>query len=85
VSKILSNAYGEDAPVAMLYRISWKDQRIIWTTAKTLSQSLKDENLDRHTLIIIGPALAALKNNENTPKSRLYAKEFGHAHREGKD
>ncbi|MDR2405189.1 MAG: precorrin-4 C(11)-methyltransferase [Deltaproteobacteria bacterium] len=84
VSKILSEAYGADAPVAMLYRVSWKDARVIWTTAKDLPQALKDEKLDRHTLMLTGPALAALKNGENTPKSRLYAKEFGHAHREGK-
>jgi precorrin-4/cobalt-precorrin-4 C11-methyltransferase len=68
----------------MLYRISWKDERIIWTTAKDLGKSLKDEKLDRHTLIITGPALRALKNGDNTPKSRLYAKEFSHAFREGK-
>ncbi|MDR2352763.1 MAG: precorrin-4 C(11)-methyltransferase, partial [Deltaproteobacteria bacterium] len=52
VGRILTEAYGSDAPVAMLYRISWKDERIIWTTAKDLGKSLKDEKLDRHTLII---------------------------------
>ncbi|MDR2339593.1 MAG: precorrin-4 C(11)-methyltransferase [Deltaproteobacteria bacterium] len=85
VSAILQEAYGEDAPVAILYRVTWKDQRIIWTTAKGLPKTLADEKLDRHSLIITGPALAALKDGGNTPKSRLYAKEFTHGFRDGED
>jgi precorrin-4/cobalt-precorrin-4 C11-methyltransferase len=83
VSRILSEAYGPDAPVAMLYRVTWKDQRVIWTTAKDIPKALKEESLDRHTLMLTGPAVAALKSGEETPKSRLYAKEFTHGFREG--
>jgi precorrin-4/cobalt-precorrin-4 C11-methyltransferase len=81
VSRVLSEAYGEDAPVALLYRATWPDGRIVWSTAKTLGETLKAEKLDRHTLIITGPAVAALKNGDNVPKSRLYAKEFKHGSR----
>ncbi|MDR2198015.1 MAG: precorrin-4 C(11)-methyltransferase [Deltaproteobacteria bacterium] len=83
VGRVLSAAYGPEAPVALLYRVSWKDQRIVWTTAAHLAKTLKEEKLVRHTLMLTGPAVAALKNRENAPKSRLYAKEFSHAHRKG--
>ena len=84
VSRILSEAYGDDAPVALLYRATWPDGRIIWSTAKTLPDTLSGEGLDRHTLIVTGPAVAALKRGDSVPKSRLYAKEFGNGRREGK-
>ncbi|MDR2353868.1 MAG: precorrin-4 C(11)-methyltransferase [Deltaproteobacteria bacterium] len=84
VSRILSANYGPEAPVALLYRATWPDGRIIWTTAKDLPTTLAQEKLDRHTLILTGPAVAALQKGENTPKSRLYAKEFTHGFREGK-
>ncbi|MDR2459294.1 MAG: precorrin-4 C(11)-methyltransferase [Deltaproteobacteria bacterium] len=84
VTKILSEAYGPDAPVALLYRATWPDQRIVWSTAGDISKSLEAEKLDRHTLILVGPAVAALKHGDNVPKSRLYAKEFKHGYREGK-
>jgi precorrin-4/cobalt-precorrin-4 C11-methyltransferase len=84
VGRTLAEAYGEDAPVALLYRTTWPDERIIWSTAKTLKETLEREKLDRHTLIIIGPAVAALKRGDEVPKSRLYAKEFKHGFREGK-
>jgi precorrin-4/cobalt-precorrin-4 C11-methyltransferase len=84
VSGILSKAYGADAPVAILYRVTWEDERIVWSTASSLPETLAREGLDRHTLIVTGPAVAALKNGENAPKSRLYASDFTHAFREGK-
>ncbi|MDR2350833.1 MAG: precorrin-4 C(11)-methyltransferase [Deltaproteobacteria bacterium] len=81
VSRALSEAYGDDAPVALLYRATWPDQRIVWTTAKTLPDALKAEKLDRHTLMLVGPAVTALRRGDNVPKSRLYAKEFKHGWR----
>jgi len=80
-SQILSNAYGPKAPVVLCYRITWPDAKTVWTTAENLAQSLKAENLDRHTLILVGPALNSLLNNEDVAKSKLYDPAFTHGFR----
>ena len=85
VGKTLSEAYGPDAPLALLYRVSWPDARTVWTTCGRLAETLRNESLDRHTLILAGPALAALKSGEETPKSKLYDAAFTHGYREAKD
>ncbi|MDR1036327.1 MAG: precorrin-4 C(11)-methyltransferase [Deltaproteobacteria bacterium] len=84
VSRILSAAYGPDSPVALLYRATWPDAREIWTTAGGLKATLDAEGLDRHTIMLCGPAVAALRTGADAPKSRLYDASFTHGFREGK-
>ncbi|MDR3154866.1 MAG: precorrin-4 C(11)-methyltransferase [Deltaproteobacteria bacterium] len=83
VSRILSEAYGPDSPVALVYRATWPDGRTVWTTAGGLRKTLEEEKLDRHTLMLCGPAVAALRNGTEAPKSRLYDKDFSHGYRNG--
>ncbi|MDR1166701.1 MAG: precorrin-4 C(11)-methyltransferase [Deltaproteobacteria bacterium] len=84
VSRILAEAYGEDATVAILYRATWPDARVFWTTCGALAGTLADAGLDRHSLIVTGPAVEALKKGQKVAKSHLYDKRFSHAHREAK-
>ncbi|MDR1313380.1 MAG: precorrin-4 C(11)-methyltransferase [Deltaproteobacteria bacterium] len=84
VSRILSAAYGPDSPVALLYRATWPDSREVWATAGTLKAALDAEKLDRHTIMLCGPAVAALKNGTDAPKSKLYDAGFSHGYRAGK-
>ncbi|MDR1577636.1 MAG: precorrin-4 C(11)-methyltransferase [Deltaproteobacteria bacterium] len=81
VGQILSQAYGPQAPVAICYRISWPDEKIIWATAETLAETLVAERIDRHALTLVGPAVANLKSGQSAPKSRLYAADFQHLYR----
>jgi precorrin-4/cobalt-precorrin-4 C11-methyltransferase len=81
----LTQGYGPDAPLALCYRATWPDARLVWTTCGRLAETLKAEGLDRHTLILAGPAVAALRNREAAPVSRLYDAKFSHAHRAAKD
>ncbi|MDR1677299.1 MAG: precorrin-4 C(11)-methyltransferase [Deltaproteobacteria bacterium] len=84
VGRILSQSFGPDSPVAICYRVSWPDSQTIWTTPSKLAQALLNEGLDRHALILAGPALAALQSRRETPKSKLYDSDFSHTHREAK-
>lgn len=84
VGQTLAEAYGPEAPLALLYRVSWPDAKTIWTTCGRLAETLSDEKLDRHTLILAGPAVAALKSGQETPKSKLYDAAFTHGYREAK-
>jgi len=85
VGKILAEAYGAEAPLALLYRVTWPDSRVVWATCATLAATLAEEKLDRHTLILAGPSVAALKAGRVAPKSKLYDAAFTHGHRLARD
>ena len=63
--------YGADCPVAVVWRASWPDQRIIRATLSTL-KALVPEEVERTALILVGPALA----QEGFEESRLYAGDY---------
>ncbi|MDR2827440.1 MAG: precorrin-4 C(11)-methyltransferase [Candidatus Adiutrix intracellularis] len=81
VGRILAESYGFEAPVALLYRVSWPDGRTIWTVCGRLAETLETEGLDRHILILVGPAVTALKNGQSVPKSKLYNAYSTHSYR----
>jgi precorrin-4/cobalt-precorrin-4 C11-methyltransferase len=72
----LAPHYGLDCPVAVVWRASWPDERIIRATLGTL-QAAVPEALERTALILIGPALAA----EGFAESRLYAGDYDRRYR----
>lgn len=65
-----------DAPVAVVWRATWPDQRIIRGTLSTI-QSLVGPEVDRTALILVGRALAA----EGFDESRLYADDYDRRYR----
>jgi precorrin-4/cobalt-precorrin-4 C11-methyltransferase len=84
VSAALVQGYGPDAPVAVVYRVSWPDQRILWTTAQNLPRDLETAGLTRQVLILAGRPLQRLRNEEASPASRLYDACFSHGFRAGR-
>jgi precorrin-4/cobalt-precorrin-4 C11-methyltransferase len=68
--------YGMDCPVAVIWRASWPDERIIRATLATLAAAVPAE-VERTALILIGPALAA----EGFEDSRLYAGDYDRRYR----
>jgi precorrin-4/cobalt-precorrin-4 C11-methyltransferase len=68
--------YGADCPVAVVWRASWPDQRIVRATLGTLQSGLGEE-LQRTALILVGPALGATGFDE----SRLYAGDYDRRYR----
>src|SRR5579872_1516406 len=55
----LTPAYGEDCPVAVVYRASWPDERVIEATLGTIAAALGEGEIERTALILVGPALGA--------------------------
>ncbi|MHB8884848.1 MAG: precorrin-4 C(11)-methyltransferase [Methylovirgula sp.] len=51
--------YGAECPVAVVYRASWPDERIIEATLATITQQVAATGMERTALILVGPALAA--------------------------
>lgn len=68
--------YGPDCPVAIVWRASWPDQRIIRATLATIEGALP-AGIARTALILIGPALAA----EGFDESCLYAPDYDRRYR----
>jgi precorrin-4/cobalt-precorrin-4 C11-methyltransferase len=63
--------HGGGCPVAVVYRASWPDQRIVRATLDTIAAAM-GEGVERTALILVGPALAA----EGFADSRLYAADY---------
>ncbi|WP_282603452.1 precorrin-4 C(11)-methyltransferase [Paracoccus sp. PARArs4] len=71
----LSPHYGPDCPVAVVWRASWPDQRVIRAPLATIAQAA--QGIDRTALILVGPALGA----EGFQESRLYAADYDRRYR----
>jgi len=82
VVDILADAYGSKAPCAVAYRVSHPDERIIKTTMADLVDTTRDAGIDRHAVIMVGPAMDDTQALE-TLRSKLYDREFSHGYRAG--
>ncbi len=67
----LAPHYGGDCPVAIVWRASWPDQKIIHGTLETI-EALTSDEITRTALIMVGRSLGAEKFGE----SRLYADDY---------
>ncbi len=51
--------YGADCPVAIVYRASWPDEKVVEGTLSTIAAAVAATPMERTALILVGPALAA--------------------------
>src|SRR5580658_2236496 len=51
--------YGRDCPVAVVYRASWPDERVIRGTLTTIAALVREATMERTALILVGPVLGA--------------------------
>ena len=71
----LTPAYGPDCPVAIVYRASWPEERIIRATLATVEAAI-DADIERTALILVGPALAGEDFEESCLYSTHYDRRF---------
>ncbi len=72
-AELLDGGYHPDTPVLVAYRATWPDELVAECTVGTLAATVKERKLWKHTLFLIGPALAA-----SGSRSHLYHP--GHFH-----
>jgi len=72
----LSPHYGADCPVAVVWRATWPDERIVRATLANIVTAVGPE-IDRTALILVGRSLAA----EGFDESRLYADDYDRRYR----
>jgi len=79
VQKELLTHYPPETPVAVCYKLTWKDEKIYRCTLETLAKTVEDNNLKMTTLIVVGKAI-----DNRSGFSKLYDRSFTHEFREGK-
>ncbi len=79
VVRALREGYEESAPVAVIYKASWQDEKVILGTLRSIEAKIKKARIQKTALILIGDFLGA-----QTTASRLYDKNFSHSFRREK-
>ncbi|WP_417280091.1 precorrin-4 C(11)-methyltransferase [Celeribacter sp.] len=72
----LTPHYGADCPVAVVWRASWPDERVVRATLGTLKTAIGAE-MERTALILVGRSIGA----EEFSESRLYAGDYDRRYR----
>jgi len=81
VVETLVPRYGVDCPVAVVYRASWPDQRVLRGTLADIRARVRAAKITRTALVLVGPALA---ETAAFPDSRLYDAAHVHLLRPGR-
>ncbi|MFI7434891.1 precorrin-4 C(11)-methyltransferase [Micromonospora haikouensis] len=58
-AELLAGGYPADTPAVVAYRATWPDEMVVRCTVGTLEATVKRHRLWKHTLFLVGPALAA--------------------------
>jgi precorrin-4/cobalt-precorrin-4 C11-methyltransferase len=69
-------AYGEDCPVAVVFRASWPDEKIIRATLGTIVEEVKKTAIERTALILVGEVLATRDFRESALYDAAYQRRF---------
>ena len=72
VVKELTPFYGAECPLAVVYRASWPDERVIRGDLANIEAQVAENPPERTALILVGPALAA----QDFRESALYAPDY---------
>lgn len=75
-TELAAGGYPPDTPVVIGSRVSWPDELLVWSTVETLAETVRAHKLWKHTLFLVGPALAA-----HGTRSHLYHPGHFHGHR----
>jgi len=68
--------YGEDCPVAVVYRASWPDERVIRTTLGTIAAEIAKSPIERTALIVVGKVLGARDFRNSALYDAAYQRRF---------
>ncbi|MDC7785890.1 precorrin-4 C(11)-methyltransferase [Rhodoplanes sp. TEM] len=72
----LTPFYGADCPVAIVFRASWPDERILRGTLSTIVAQAAESPMERTALVLVGAALGAEAFRESALYSVDYQRRF---------
>lgn len=76
VAAELAPFYGADCPVAVVFRASWPDERVLRGTLADIAAQVRSADLERTALILVGPALGSADFGESALYSTGYDRRF---------
>ena len=76
VAAELTPFYGADCPVAVVFRASWPDERVLRGTLSDIVAQVRAAALERTALILVGPALGSEDFGESALYSAGYDRRF---------
>lgn len=79
VEKLIKGYGSDDVPVAVVYKATWEDQKIIKGTLKDIGEKVKEEGIKNFAQILVGYFLEG-----DYERSKLYDPYFTHGFREAK-
>lgn len=80
VKEARAGGYKKSTPVAVIYRASWPDQKIVRGTLGDIAGKVREAGITRTAIVIIGDVVSPTEYEY----SRLYDKEFGHGYRKAR-
>lgn len=78
LAKQLMTSYPPTTPVAVVYKASWEDQKIVTGNLTDIAQKVKEAGIKKTALTVVGDFLG-----DEYELSRLYDKHFTHEFRKG--
>lgn len=77
-NELLEGGYAPDTPVAVVYKATWPEEKILRTTIEKLPEDMKREAISKTALIVVGNVLGS-----DYAKSKLYDAAFSTEFRQG--
>jgi len=72
----LTPFYGADCPAAVIYRVSWPDERLIRGTLASISREVARQPIERTALILVGKVLSARDFRDSALYDAAYERRF---------
>ena len=69
--RLIKGGYTADTPAAIVYKATWKDEKVFRCTVGTLAQTAKDNNITKTALITVGYFLGDIRS-----LSKLYSADY---------
>ena len=77
VERLHKGGYQMDTPIAVVYKATWSDEKIVKGTLQDIAQKVKENDIRKTALILVGQFLGKEYNS-----SKLYDKDFKHEYRQ---
>lgn len=78
VNKLIQGYGRDDVPVAIVYKATWEDEKVIFGTLKDIEQKVKNEKIIKTAQILVGDFIEG-----EYERSKLYDPNFTHEYRIG--
>ncbi|BDG61557.1 precorrin-4 C(11)-methyltransferase [Caldinitratiruptor microaerophilus] len=81
VEELRAGGYPDDTPVAVVYRVTWPEERVVRGTLADIAQRVREARIRSHALILVGEVFGSGLHARVEGRSRLYDASFSHRYR----